>query len=290
MACLLGEAASFPQAALRKQAGFFKNWTERSTFCKACSMGRKLDTNAAAVRAFGVLDALAAEDGPLSLAAVVARVGLPKPTVHRLLTQLEGAGMVRREPGGKRFSVGPHMVRLAMQVLMNSTSRGARHSILQGLVDELGETCNLTMLDGAEIVYLDRVEAAWPLRVSLQPGSRVPLHCSASGKLLLAMLPPARRTRLVSRLSLTRQTANTITQARLLEQELKRIRKDGCATDNEEFLAGLVCVAVPISGQDGKAMAAVAVQAPMARMPLAKALGHIPRLRDAADHLAGTFA
>ncbi len=253
-------------------------------------MARKRDTSSASVRAFSVLDALVQDDGPVALAELARRVGLPKPTVHRLLAQLESAQLVGREPGGRRFAAGARLSALALRVLSNSTHRGARRAILQSLVDELGETCNLTMLDGAQIVYLDRVETPSPLRLNLQPGSRVPLHCTASGKLLLALLPAPRRARLVRQLRLEAQTANTLVARPALETALKRIRRERLSTDAEEFITGLVCVAVPILAADGRAVAAVAMQAPVARVPLERALGYAPRLRAAAEALAGSFA
>ncbi len=252
-------------------------------------MAQKIDRDAAAVRGFAVLEAIAGEDGPTTLAGLATKVGLPKPTVHRLLLQLGSAGLVSREPEGKRYAVGQRLSQLALKVLANSSRRGARHAILQGLVAELGETCNLTMLDGAEVLYLDRVETASPLRVNLQPGSRVPLHCTASGKLLLALLPAPRRARLLAQLAMPRHTAQTLTTRVELEKELKRVRADKVSTDNEEFITGLVCVAVPIVAQDGHALAAVAMQAPVARMPLERSIGHAPRLRTAALALAKTF-
>ncbi|MBM3368986.1 MAG: IclR family transcriptional regulator [Betaproteobacteria bacterium] len=253
-------------------------------------MARKHDQSAASVRAFAVLDALVDDDGPVTLATLAGRVALPKPTVHRLLAQLETAQLVSRELEGRRFGVGPRLSRLALRVLTNSTVRGARHAILQCLVDDLGETCNLTMLDGASIVYVDRVETPSPLRVNLQPGSTVPLHCTASGKLLLALLPGPRRGRLLAQLRLERQTENTLVDRSALEDELKRVRRDKVGVDAEEFVTGLVCVAVPIFDTDDRAIAAVAVQAPVARMPLPRALEHVPRLQRAAGQLAASFA
>jgi DNA-binding IclR family transcriptional regulator len=135
-------------------------------------------------------------------------------------------------------------------------------------------------------VYLDRVEAAWPLRMTLSSGSRVPLHCTASGKLLLATLPKPARQRLIGHLALQRYTDTTITEPRRLADELARIRAQKYATDNEEFHAGLVCVAVPVADARKRVCAAVAVHAPASRMPLVKALDHLPSLRRAAAALA----
>ena len=252
-------------------------------------MARKQDSTAASLRAFAALDALVDEDGPVALAEIAARIGLPKPTVHRLLAQLEEGELVQREPDGRRYVVGPRLASLALRVMTHSTHRGARHAILQGLVDELGETCNLTMLDGAQIVYLDRVETPSPLRVNLQPGSKVPLHCTASGKLLLALLPAARRTRLLEQVSLERHTDNPFVERAKLEDELKRVRREKLSVDAEEFVPGLVCAAVPIFARDGRAIAAVATQGPITRMPLERAIALAPRLREAATALAQTF-
>ena len=174
-------------------------------------------------------------------------------------------------------------------MLRQGSARGPRRAILQALAASIGETVNLTAIEGGEIVYLDRVESEWPLRIALQPGSRVPLHCSASGKLLLALMPAARRKRLVDALPLTRHTPQTIVDRRALARELARIRVERVATDKEEFIAGLVCVAVPVALADGRAVASVAVQAPVARMTIDMALGHLPALRRAADALAATI-
>jgi DNA-binding IclR family transcriptional regulator len=140
------------------------------------------------------------------------------------------------------------------------------------------------------VVYLDRVEAAWPLRMTLSPGSHVPLHCTASGKLLLALLPKAARTRLIAHLALTRYTDTTITDGERLAAELAQIRADGFATDNEEYHAGLVCVAVPVVDAKRRACAAIAVQALASRMPLQRALAHLPDLRAAAEAMTVTVS
>src|SRR5450759_1645494 len=222
-------------------------------------MSAKQNNSSATLRAIAVLEIIVRADRPVSLTEVMADVALPKPTVYRILTLIERAGLLLHQPDGKRYTLGPRLARLGAEVLMNSSVRGSRHATLQRLVDELGEACNFTMLDDSEVIYLDRVETASPLRINLQPGSRVPLHCTASGKLFLAMLPRARRTRLLDNLPLHRYTENTITDRGKLEQELERIRRDKTSTDNEEYLTGLVCVAVPVLSRDGKPCASVAV-------------------------------
>jgi DNA-binding IclR family transcriptional regulator len=252
-------------------------------------MGAKVDSSAAALRAFAILETVAGAGRPVSMSEIVEALRLPKPTVYRLLGLLEQALLVQREPSSKRYSIGPRASRFALDALTNSATRGARHAILQRLVDDIGETCNFTILDGAEVVYLDRVETAWPLRMNLQTGSRVPLHCSASGKLLLAHLPRAARQRLLERLPLERFTDHTLTTRARLERELERIRAAGYATDDEEYITGLVCVAAPVRIARGRVAAAVAVHAPTSRLPLDEALKHLPDLERAADALSETL-
>ena len=241
------------------------------------------------LRAFGVLERIAAVDRPVSAAEIAELTGLPRPTAWRILATLESADLIAREPGSRRYRPGARLSRFALDVLQTAPDRGPRHLILDALAKRVGETCNLTMLDAGEVVYLDRVESAWPLRMTLQPGSRVPLHCTASGKLLLALMPAARRDRLVADLPLPRFTSRTIVDRARFSAELARIRRTRVATDDEEYLDGLVCAAVPVAGPGQRVVASVAVQAPRVRMSLEGALGHVPALREAAIALARTL-
>lgn len=250
---------------------------------------RSRDKHSATLRALSILEAVVGSDKPVSLPDAIASSGLPKPTVYRILVLLEGAGLLLREPNAKRYSPGPRLTKLALDTLLNPALRAPRHAILQALVDETRETCNLTMLDGNEIVYLDRVEAASPLRLDLRPGSRVPLHCTASGKLFLSHLPRRYRQKLIHSTPLKRYTDNTITDTTLLERELERVRANKMATDNEEFLAGTTCLAIPVHGEHGRLCVSVAVQAPTARMTLEQSLQHLPALRSAAERLSATY-
>ena len=252
-------------------------------------MPRKEDSVPATLRAFAVVEALARADRPVSLADLSESTQLPKPTVYRMLAMLEDAGLAMREPGLRRYAPGPRLSGLARDVMLSGNFRAARHTILDRLVGEIGETCNFTMLDGDSVIYLDRVEAAWPLRINLSAGSRVPLHCTASGKLLLAMLPKPARERLVAQLQLTAHTDRTITERKRLDRELARIRAQKYATDDEEYHAGLVCVAVPVRDARRRVCAAIAVHAPLSRMPLDRALAHLPALGRAAGAMSTTF-
>ena len=153
------------------------------------------DTNLTSpgLRLMDLLEHMVREGRPLSLPEAVAACGWPKPTVHRMLVQLEAGGWLQREPDGRRYALAPRLLRLSEDTLGASTQHGVRHAVLRQLVEEVGESCNLTALSGSEVIYLDRVETPAPLRFYLHPGSRVPVHCSASGKVFLSQMSPAQR-------------------------------------------------------------------------------------------------
>ncbi len=243
-------------------------------------------SGSAALRAFAVLEVVVRADKAVSLDEVASASGLPKPTVYRTLVMLEQAGMLLREPVSKRYTAGARLSTFALDVLTNSIVRAPAHMVLQRLVDEIGETCNISMLDGNTLVYFDRVETLAPLRMNLRPGSHVPLHCTSGGKLLLSQLSPDQRRKLMGSGPLLRCTENTITDVNMLEQELERFKADRVATNNQEFQVGMIGVAVPIPDNAGRTCAALALQAPVVRMSLEQALQHVPTLQVAAQTLS----
>ena len=246
-------------------------------------------SNAAAVRAFRVLEALAAAEQPLSLTELVAVLELPKQTIHRILGQLVDAWLVTRTAGERNYECSTRVRRLAVNVLMHTGPAAARHALLEQLARKIGETCNLTMLAGNDVVYVDRVESEWPLRVHLQPGSHVPLHCSASGKLLMSFLPKHQRDRLIETLPLRAYSARTITEPEALRVELATTRRRRLAINDQEHLQGLIAVAVPVMLERGRACAAIAIQAPVGRLTLDDLLAFVPELRAVAAQTARTF-
>uniref|UniRef100_UPI000E2FDA77 IclR family transcriptional regulator n=1 Tax=Cupriavidus taiwanensis TaxID=164546 RepID=UPI000E2FDA77 len=249
------------------------------------------DGDTPALRLFGLLEVIAEKDQSFNLQALVEETGLPKPTLHRMLQQLEAAGLIQRNGDGRQYGTGLRLRRLAENLLLNSTSHGARHMVLRRLVEEVGESCNLTAFSGGEVLYLDRVETAAPLRFYLHPGSRVPAHCSATGKLFLAQLAPAQRQRLLANVELERYTQNTLTDHAQLESELERVKRDGYAMDDEEFLPGLVCIGVLVPAADGgKSNLGLALQAPVMRVSRDKVVQLLPALQRAAAALAAIEA
>jgi IclR family transcriptional regulator, acetate operon repressor len=238
------------------------------------------------MRLFALLELIAAKDQLVSLQGLVEEAGIPKPTLHRMLQQLEGAGLLVRQSDGRQYGTGDRLRRLAENLLLNATHHGARRAVLRHVASELGESCNITTLSGSEVVYLDRVETQEPLRFYLRPGSRVPMHCSASGKMILSQMSPAQRHKLLAHAPLEKYTPNTVTDLGLLEKEFKRIRRDGYAVEVEEFLPGLLCVAVLVPNDVGRSNLCVAAQAPVMRVRPDDALQMLPALQQAAAAIA----
>lgn len=153
---------------------------------------------------------------------------------------------LQRGAGDRLYECSPRVRSLAVNVLMHAGPAAARHALLEQLVEKIGETCNLTMLSGNDVVYVDRVETEWPLRMHLQPGSHVPLHCSASGKLLLSFMPRERRERMIETLPLRAYSERTIIDRDALRKELSTTRRRLLAINNQEHLQGLIAIAVPV--------------------------------------------
>lgn len=277
-----GAAAPAPQLKKAQRRRARETREEPATLLpEASSPGARLLT---------VLEAVAACGEPVAAVDLVPRVGLPKPTVHRLCTALEALGFLQREPGTKRFVVGQRQQKLALDSLINAGNRGARHAVLEALAREVGETVNVTVLQGNWVVYIDRVESHWPLRIHLQPGSRVPLHCGASGLLFLSLMPAAKRRRLLTAAPLEKYTENTITDPDRIEERLKEIRRTRVGIEAEEFMRGLIGLAVPVYDPRGRICATVSMHAPTARFTVDEVLASVPALQRAADAISKLLA
>ncbi len=241
------------------------------------------------LRGLIVLEKVVQAQRPVSATELIEELELPKPTVNRILQQLEEEGLVQREPVNRRYLPGGRTRDLALAVMANEALGAPRHAILKALSEEIGETCNCTMLDGDHTVYFDRVEANWPFRIQLPVGSQLPLHCTASGKLFLAHMQPRQRQRLLSATPLKRFTDRTITDGAMLSEELERTQNDGIGVDNEEFMAGMVAVAVPVFKAANAVCFTVAVHAPAVRKSLAELRQYVPALRHAAAAMSATY-
>jgi len=238
------------------------------------------------LRLLMVIEQIAKAGGQVTPTEVNAVIGLPKPTIHRLFATLEEEGFLQRDMDGRTYSPGPRLRRMAGGVLSSLRIRTARQAILRRLSREIGETCNIALPDRDAMVYLERVETEWPLRIQLPIGTRVPFYCTASGKMYLSSLTPAHLHRYLEAAQIEPRTRNTITDVQALRKEIHTVRQQGYALDREEFMAEMVAIAVPILDVSDRLMATLSFHAPTQRFDVDRALGCLTPLRAAATDLS----
>ena len=197
----------------------------------------------------------------LGIADLARSVDLNKSTTYRYVATLARLGYVQQDPETKKYSLGPRVIDLGFAALnsMELTRVAARY--IQALADEIGYSASMAVLDGPDIVYIDRRrsqrDGGLALDLNLQVGSRLPAYCTAMGKVLLAYREPAVLRELLDRTDFARRTAKTITVREQLMTALARIRQVGIATSDEEFSAGVRSVAAPVRDRAGIVIAAV---------------------------------
>ena len=238
------------------------------------------------MRLLAILEAVARHGAPVTPTEINLRMGLPKPTIHRLFATLEEAAFLQREIDGRAYSPGPRMNRLAVETVSAVRVRGARMAVMERLAREIGETCNLAIPDRDAMIYLDRVETHWPLRIQLPVGTRVPLHSTAAGKMYLSSLDEPRLERYLLNVEFEARTPATVTDAETLRRSIAEVRRAQHATDDEEFMTGMVAIAVPILDLQGCLFATLSVHAPTQRMDLQLAVAQLPALKLAARELS----
>lgn len=237
-------------------------------------------------KALAVLEAIADQPQAVGLPDLADRLKIARQTVHRVLVQLERTGLILRDPVRERYSIGPRQSRLALTTLCSSNRNLLVNALLQSLVDDLGESCNIGVLDGPDYVLVARIECKWPLRAHLAPGSRSPPHANSGGKMMLSQLEPEARKRLLKARPLKAVTTKTITRLADLEAELAKTRERDFAISEEEMFEGIVGVAVPIRDASGRALAALTTNGPVSRLSRKQIEARVPLLRRMADRLA----
>ena len=235
-------------------------------------------------RVLEIIEAVARAQRPMSAADLAEQLGIPKPSIHRLLAQLEGDGYLQSNMRGLLVP-GDRLHEVALGVLYSGRFKAPRQAILQRLTATIGETCGIAIPNGTEMIYYDRVQTERPLQVYLPVGSHTPAWCTSSGKLYLSSLPREQRLRIINNLPLRQFARNTLTDAGELEAALLKIRADDLGTDNEEFVDGLVACAVPVKDRHGRLFACLFAHAPLIRKSLDELLSYVPLLREAAAEL-----
>ena len=237
-------------------------------------------------RVLDILETVAASERPLSPTDLAVQLDIPKASLHRLVGALEEQGYLQTRMNQRGLQPGYRLHRVALGVLASAPLQAQRRAILSTLSDEIGETCNVAVPDGSEMIYFDRAETHWPVRVQLQIGSRVPVCATAGGKMYLSSLPRAKREALVSHVKLEAYTANTLMDSQALLDDLDATAERGYALDNEEYIDGMVALAVPITNEDNRLYATLSFHAPCMRIPFSAVTDFLPQIRKASDKLS----
>lgn len=214
-------------------------------------------------KAVAILRAFGPDDRMLPLAELVRRTGLPKPTVHRVAADLVGHRLLEKTEHGYRLAGG--LFELGMRAATERTLLEVAMPYLQDLYERTHETVHLGVREGTEVVYVAKIGGHRQARTPSRTGGRMPMHCTAIGKALLAYAEPSVRASVLGG-ELPRRTPRTIVAPGLLNQQLDRVLETGLAYEREESTEGLLCVAAPVLDADGTgALAAISVTGPVGR-------------------------
>lgn len=217
-------------------------------------------------RALRLLNALAWFPQGITLSEVAQKVGLPTSTAHRLLTTLQNERYVRFDGERSVWLVGVQAFRVGSAFTRGRDLASLARPFMRRLMEQCGETVNLAIPDGTEIMYLAQVECQKMMRAFAGPGGRAPLHATAAGKAILAAMAETDIARILAGLEMKRETPRTHTAAAELKKELAVTKARGYAVDDEENAIGLRCVAGVIFDEHGAPLAALSISGPAARI------------------------
>lgn len=237
------------------------------------------------VKALGIIEILASySEAGISLIELSVSLHMPKSTIHRYLATLLELRLAERS-GVDRYRLGTKVIELAGSYLASSDLRKESETTLDDIAEKTGETVHLAVPSGAEVVYIAKVESKHTLRMYSHIGARLPMHCTALGKSILAFSGVELFQEVLSELPKP-HTPNTITSEQALMEELDLIRLQGFAIDNEENEVGICCVGAPIIDFTGRAIAAMSISGPCDRMNRERCFLLGPMLREAALNIS----
>jgi IclR family pca regulon transcriptional regulator len=210
-----------------------------------------------------VLESFTTRDPELSLSEVASRAGLDPGTTYRLIKTLVMLGYLRQIGGAKRYRLAMKVLDLGFHAIAGMDFHESSRPVLRSLVSEVNHAASLTVLDGGDILYVERVQAPWGrLGVNVRVGSRIPIYCAAAGHAILACLPPKRRREILAMRERFKLTPNTPVTLAELERRFALVRKLGYALSDQDHVPGLRVLAAPVLDPDGQPFGAVSVASP----------------------------
>jgi IclR family transcriptional regulator, acetate operon repressor len=241
-------------------------------------------------RIFAILETVANARQPLSLADISATSCLPMPTAHRLIGDLERRGFLKRALSSKRRLLpGIRLTELSRHALHAAIIGDRPHVILEQLASEVQEHCQIGTVTNDEVLYVDAVQVRRASGLQLEQGRSAPLHCTSMGKLYLASLDPESLSAWIRGRKLERITPRTITDPKLLFTHLRRVRKQGWATSDEEYGLGVVGCSVVVDTKAPHHFFAVGMSAPAARVPHGSLARFLPALKRASERITSAL-
>lgn len=237
-------------------------------------------------RAISIVQQLARR--PATLSEVAAELDVHKSTALRLLQTLTSSGFCRRLPDG-RYTVGVGLIRIAYEALESMDLRDVARPHLTRLNQRCGATIHLASFVDNDVVYIDKYEGRSSTRMYSRVGNTAKLHASGVGKVILANLDPTLRDTVISKMTLTRYTSNTITSEERFRTELETIRERGYGYDEGEFEDFVVCIAAPIRSGDGTAQSAVSISVVKMLVPFEELKQLIPDLLKTAKAISRDY-
>lgn len=236
-------------------------------------------------RVFDLLNIITASGGESSLSELATKSELPLPTIHRLLRTLVFLGYVRQLPN-RSYALGPGLIRLGYTA---SLQLGAHaQPVLKKLVDQLGESANMAMLDGHMVVYVGQAQSSQSMRMFTEVGRRAHTHDTGVGKAILATLPESQVISIVSSMGMPTPTRKSLGTMEDLLADLEKIRERGYAIDDEEQEVGVRCFSMALP--EAPTPTAISVSGPVSRVDWDFGERAVPLLREAADELSAQFA
>jgi IclR family pca regulon transcriptional regulator len=226
-------------------------------------------------RGLSILEVFTEANNSLTLVEIAKAVGLDKSTTFRFVYTLESLGYLERDPESKRYRPGLKVLKLGFAALSSLDLAQLAGPRLKALSNQLGETVNMAVRDGAEIVYIVRISPRQVVNINLQIGSCLPVHCTAMGKALLIDMSQDELLELLGPGPYEAFTSNTITTFEGLVANVAAARQRRYAISDEEFAIGLCSVAAPIRQTDGQIVAAINISAPSARLTGGELEGHL---------------
>lgn len=224
----------------------------------------------ALVRGMNILEMLAERTGGYTFGELLANSGIPKPSLFRILQELQKRGYVRQDPDTKKYFLGFKILNLGSTILRELDLRTQARSFLQQLAKETAETTELVIFTDGDILHIDKIENPQSIQILAQIGSRYStLHASAHGQIFLAFIREAEREKVLRR-DLKKITENTITDIQELRKRLDQIRKDGFAFDFGEGRIDVSRCTAPVYNHLGEIIASVGIAGPVFRMGLDK--------------------